>query len=80
MNGDTFMLLTKLDFALGVMLITRVSGKESSDGSQMVKVRQSRNNFFKTTFLPKNERTTCFHSFFGGNGRHQKDFSKLTDL
>ena len=56
-----------------------------------LKVRQSRNDFFKPTFLPKNERTnstlllwnlrlTCFHSFFGRNWRHQKDISKLTDL
>ena len=53
-----------------------------------LKVRQSRNDFFKPTFPPKNEKTnstlllwnlrsTCFHLFFG---RHQKDISKWTDL
>ena len=46
-------------------------------------VRQSRNDFFKPTILPKNQRTnstlllwylgsTCFCSFFGRNWRHQK--------
>ena len=48
-----------------------------------LKVRQSRNDFFKPTFLPKNEqmnstlllwylRSTCFRSFFGRNWRQQK--------
>ena len=57
----------------------------------LLKVRQSRNDFFKPTLPPKNERRnstlllwklrlTCFRSFFGGNWRHQKDISKLTDL
>ena len=56
-----------------------------------IKVRQSRNNFFKPTFPPKNEQTnstlllwylrlTCFHLFFGRNWRHQKEILKLTDL
>ena len=56
-----------------------------------LKVRKSRNDFFKPTFPPKNERTnstlllwnlrsTCARSFFGGNWRHQKDISKLFDL
>ena len=56
-----------------------------------LKVWQSRNDFFKLTFLPKNEQTnstlllwylrsTCFCSYFGGNWRHQKDISKLIDL
>ena len=56
-----------------------------------LKVRQSRNYFFKPKFLPKNEQTNltlllwylrsnCFRSFFGRNWRHQKDISKLTDL
>ena len=56
-----------------------------------LKVKQSRKEFFKATFPPKNKwmhstlllwnlRLTCFHSFFGGNWRHQKDISKLTDL
>ena len=55
------------------------------------KMFQSRTDFFKPTFLPKNERTnstlllwylrsTCFCSFFGRNWRQQKDISKLTDL
>ena len=57
----------------------------------IVKVRQSQNDLYKSTFPPKNElsnstlllwnfRSTCFHWFFGGNWRHQKDISKLTDL
>ena len=61
----------------------------------VLKIRQSRNDFFKLTFLPKNEQTnstlliwylrsTCFCSFFGRNCRHQNqhqnDISKLTDL
>jgi hypothetical protein len=57
----------------------------------MVKVRQCLNNFFKPMFPPKNGRTnstllqwnlrlTCFPSFFGGNPRHQKYISKVTDL
>ena len=56
-----------------------------------LKVRQSRNDFFKPTFLSKNEQTnstlllwylrsTCFCLFFGRNRRHQKDITKLTDL
>ena len=47
--------------------------------------------FFKPMFPPKNKwtnsalllwnlRSTCFHSIFGGNWRHQKDILKLTDL
>ena len=52
-----------------------------------LKVRQTRNDFFKPRFLQKtNEQnrlyylSTCFRSFFGRNCRHQKDISKLTDL
>ena len=56
-----------------------------------LKVRKSRNDIFKPTFLIKIERTnstlllwnlrlTCFCLFFGRNWRHQKDISKLTDL
>ena len=56
-----------------------------------LKVIQSRNDFFKPTFLPKNEwtnstlvlwnlRSACFCSFFGRNWSHKKDISKLTDL
>ena len=47
----------------------------SSDGPELLKVRQSRNDFFKPTFCPKKEKTnstlllwylksTCFRSFF----------------
>ena len=51
-----------------------------------LKVKQSRNEFFKPTFLPKIEGTnwylksTCFCSFFGRNLSHQKDISKLSNL
>ena len=50
-----------------------------------LKVRQSRNDFFKPTFLPKNEplwnlMSTCFLSLFGKNWRLQKDILKFTDL
>ena len=59
--------------------------------TSFLKVRQSGNDFFKPTFLPKFERTnstlllwylksTCFCSFFGRNWRHNKDISKLSDL
>ena len=62
-----------------------------SQKALLLKVRKSQNDFFKQTFPPKNERTnstllqwnlrsTCFRSFFGGNWRHQKDISKLSDL
>ena len=62
-------------------LIREVNGRGHK---YSLKVRQSRNDFFKLTFLLKNERTnltlllwylrsTCFRSFFGGNWRHQKD-------
>ena len=61
------------------------------DSRVELKIRQSRNDFFKPMFPPKNKRTnstlllwnlrsTCFRLFFGGNWRHQKDISKLTDL
>ena len=54
-----------------------------------LKVRQSRNDFFKPTFPPQNEQmnstllpwnlvSTCFCSFFGRNWRHQKDINYLT--
>jgi hypothetical protein len=57
----------------------------------LLKVKQSRNVFLMSTFLPKNKRTnstllqwylisTCFRLFFGRNWRHQKNISKLTDL
>ena len=56
-----------------------------------LKVRQSPNHFFKPMCPPKNKRknftllllnlrSTCFHSFFGGIWRHQKDISKIPDL
>ena len=52
-----------------------------------VMVRQTRNDFFKPTFLPKkNEQirlcylSTCFCLFFWRKWRRQKDISKLTDL
>ena len=50
--------------------------------SRQLKVRKSRNDFFKKTFPPKYElmnstlllwnlKLTCFRSFFGGNWRHE---------
>ena len=54
---------------------------------EIINVRQNRNDFFKPTFPPKNEQTNSmlllwdlFCLFFGGNWRHQKYISKLTDL
>ena len=54
---------------------------------KFLKVRQSRNVFFKLTILPKNERTNTsstmielFHSVFGRIRGEQKVLSKLTDL
>ena len=53
-------------------------------------MRRQRNDFFKTTILPKNKQTNStlllwylrltFCSFFGKNWRHQKDNWKITDL
>ena len=56
-----------------------------------LKVRQSRNNFSSQRFLQKTNEQILLHyyetwgrlvfvRFFGGNWRHQKDISKLTDL
>ena len=56
-----------------------------------LKVRWFRNGFWCLLFPPKNEqknftlllwylKLTCFRSFFGGNIRHQKTISKLSDL
>ena len=56
-----------------------------------LKVRQSRNDFFKPTILPKTNKQIQFYyydtsgrlvfvCFFGRNRRHQKTISKLTDL
>ena len=53
---------------------------------EKLKVRQSRNDFFKLMFLPKNEQMnatllwwylmlTCFCSYFGRNWWQQKDIS-----
>ena len=57
---------------------------------QWLKVRKSQNYFFQVDVSSKkwtnevyflwNLRATCFDLFFGGNGRHQKDISKLSDL
>ena len=53
----------------------------------LLKVRKIQNDFFRPTFLPKNDEqirlyylSICFRSFFGRKWRHQKDISKLTDL
>ena len=49
----------------------------------LLKVSQSRNDFFKPTFLPKNQQTNSIWllwSCFGRNWRHQKDISKLLTL
>ena len=54
-----------------------------------LKVRQSRNNYFNTTFPPKKERTNStlllnmksqVDLFSFGFWRHQKEISKLTDF
>ena len=87
---DKMIYFENIDFSPKISLILTHRWRISIT-KLMLKVRQSRNDFFKPLFPPKNERRnstlllwylrlTCFRSFFGENWRHQKDVSKLTDL